>query len=366
MTLPRPLRLLLIISASVLGCVALAVLAALYLLLQPDRFTAMLQEQATQAGLQLTLSSPASPTLFPRPALHLEGITLIARNSESANASNTASNMPILLAANGRLVLPWHTLFGGPMVISRMQINSPRVDLDALQAWLMSMPPQSTAVPGQIPRIVTGVRIRNGSVVENNSEWLTDVSLDTGQLAPGQAFSINLSGKETDGTPLQLQLSMVPNIANGALMLDNIAVHAVDSSATTLHLAGRASWMGGANISLQLQGKFNEADEGQYDASALLTPAGPQKPLLLHLKLLGQENHVDLELPPLALAQWWNQLANPLGPQLSTPPGNGQMDMAKLDIGGIHIEGLSVQTGNAVPASATSITAPTKAVAPHP
>jgi len=335
-------------------------LAALYLLLQPDRFTAMLKEQAADAGLQLTLSSPASPTLFPRPALHLEGITLIAR---APNSSDT-TNMPILQAANGRLVLPWHTLFGGPMVISRMQINSPRVDLDALQAWMMSLPPQSATVPEQIPSIVTGVSIRNGSVVENNNEWLSNVSLDTGHLMAGQVFSINLAGKETDGTPLQLQLSMVPSIASGVLMLNGIAVHAADSSATALHLAGHARWMGGANIAVQLQGKFSEADKGSYDAAVLLTPAGQNNPLLLHVKLLGSDNHIDLELPPLALAQWWNQLANPQGPQLSAPPGNGQVDMAKLNLGNVHIEGLSIQTGNAVPASTSSVAA--NATVPHP
>jgi hypothetical protein len=361
MTVSRPLRLLLIAAASAFGGSALVVLASLYLRLQPDRFTAMLKQQANNAGLELTLSSPASPTLFPRPALQLEGITLIARESGPGNASN----MPILLAANGRLVLPWHTLFGGPVVISRMQINSPRVDLDALQTWLMSLPPQSTAVPEQIPRIVTGVRIRNGSVVENNSQWLDGVSLDTGRLAPGQPFGINLSGKETDGTPLQLQVSMVPNIANGTLVFDDVTVHAADSNATELHLTGHARWSGGNTIAAQLQGKFNLVGDGAYDASVLVTPATQDKPLLLHLTLLGKDNHIDLELPPLALAQWWNQLANPQGPQLSAPPGNGQMDMATLDVGGVHIEGLSVQTGNAVPASASS-SAPAKSDAPRP
>jgi hypothetical protein len=364
MTLPRPLRVLLIVFASALGGVTLTVLAALYLLLQPDRFTAMLKEQAADAGLQLSLSSPASPSLFPRPALHLEGITLIARPS---NPNDTTANMPILQAANGRLVLPWHTVFGGPMVISRMQINSPRVDLDALQAWMMSLPPQSTAVPEQIPSIMTGVRIRNGSVVENNSEWLSDVSLDTGHLMAGQVFSVNLAGKEPDGTPLQLQLSMVPSITNGALMLNNVTVHAADSSATALYLAGHARWMGSANMAVQLHGKFSEANKGDYDAAVLLTPAGQYDPLLLHVKLLGTDNHIDLELPPLALAQWWNQLANPQGPKLSSPPGNGQIDMAKLDLGNIHIEGLSIQTGNAVPASTSSVAAPANATAaPHP
>jgi hypothetical protein len=359
--LPRPLRVLLIACATLVGVVALTVVVALYLLLQPDRFTAMLQEQASDAGLQLTLSSPASPTLFPRPALQLVGITLTARNADSST-----QNMPILLAANGRLVLPWRTLFGGPMVISRMQIESPRVDLDALQAWLMNLPAQSTAVPEQIPRIATGVRIRNGSVVENNSEWLSNVSLDTGRLAPSQPFWINLSAKETDGTPLQLQLSSVPSINHGVLALDNIMLQASDSSATALHLTGHARWMGAANASMQLQGKFYESGEGNYDAAVVLTPAAQGNPLLLRLKLLGKNNHIDLELPPLALAEWWNQMANPQGPKLSTPPGNGQIDMATLDVGKVHIEGLSIQTGNAVPANAESVAPPAKSAAPHP
>ncbi|WP_233843389.1 membrane assembly protein AsmA [Dyella sp. 2HG41-7] len=360
MTIPRPLRLLLIAFASVLGGIAFVVLVALYLLLQPDRFTKMLKEQANHAGLQLTLSSPASPTLFPRPALQLEGITLVARDTGS-----TTTNMPILLAANGRMVLPWRALFGRQVDISRLQINSPRVDLDALQAWLMNLPSQSATVPEEIPHIATGVRIRSGSVVENNSEWLTDVSLDTGRLMPGQAFSINLSAKETDGTPLQLQISSVPSIANGALKLDNITVRVVDSNATTLHLAGNASWMGAANATLQLQGTFHMVNEGNYDAAATLSPATQKDPLLLHLKLLGSDNHIDLELPPLALAQWWNQLASTQGPKLTAPPGNGQIDMAKLDIGKVHVEGLSVQTGTAVSETPDQPKSPGKPAAPN-
>jgi hypothetical protein len=365
MNVPRPLRVLLITCAGIAGAIALSVLVALYLLLQPDRFTKLLQTQASQAGLQLTLSSPASPTLFPRPALQLVGITLAARDSGLGTP-----NMPILLAANGRLVLPWRSLFGGSIVISRMQIDSPRVDLDALQAWLASLPSQSATVPEQIPSIVTGVRIRNGSVVENESEWLSGVALDTGRLTPSQPFWINLSARETDGTPLQLQVSSVPSIADGALVLSNIALRASDSNASALRLSGHARWQGAAHASIELAGKFYEAGQGDYDASVSLSPAvqdtTQNKPMLLRVKLLGKNNHVDLELPPLALAQWWNQMASPQGPKLSAPPGNGRIDMATLDVGKVHVEGLSIQTGNAVPASASSTAAPTQQAAPHP
>ncbi|HTV87082.1 MAG TPA: membrane assembly protein AsmA [Dyella sp.] len=361
MNLPRPLRVLLIACAGMAGAMALSVLAALYLLLQPDRFTRLLQTQANQAGLQLTLSSPASPTLFPRPALQLVGITLAARDSGLG-----APNMPILLAANGRLVLPWRSLFGGPIVISRLQIDSPRVDLDALQAWLTSLPPKSATVPEEIPSIVTGVRIRNGSVVEGDSEWLSGVSLDTGRLAPSQPFWINLSARENDGTPLQLQISSVPSIADGTLLLSNLQLRASDSNASALRLSGQARWWGAAHASIALAGKFYEAGQGDYDAAISLSPATQHNPLLLRVKLLGKDNHIDLELPPLALAQWWNQMANPQGPMIASPPGNGQIEMATLDVGKVHIEGLSIQTGNAVPANASSAAAPAQPAGPHP
>ncbi|MEO7050865.1 MAG: AsmA family protein, partial [Rhodanobacter sp.] len=128
----RRLRLTLLAFGGLAVVALLSVVVVVYLVLQPDRFTAMLQTQARAVGLDLSLASPASPTLFPRPALDLHGITLSA---EGAGA-------PILLAARGRMALPWRTLFGGPTVISQLQIDSPRVDLDALQTWMAALPAQ--------------------------------------------------------------------------------------------------------------------------------------------------------------------------------------------------------------------------------
>ena len=163
MAMTRRLHYALLALTGILVAALVALVVTVYLLLQPERFTAMLQEQAAKAGLELSLSSPASPTLFPRPALELQGLTLTAQGA----------SMPILLAANGRLALPWSTLFGGPTVISRLEIDAPRVDLDALQAWLSSLPSGPAGAPN-IPRIDTGVRIARGTLVRGNQMLLRD------------------------------------------------------------------------------------------------------------------------------------------------------------------------------------------------
>jgi hypothetical protein len=346
----RRLRLILLMLGGFALAVVLAAVIAVYLLLQPERFTRMLQTQARAAGLELNLASPASPTLFPRPALDLDGITL---NAEGAGA-------PILLAAHGQLVLPWHTVLGGPTVISQLQIESPRVDLDALQEWLAALPAQPEDAPPNIPRIDTGVSISHGSVVRGNEVLLGNVSLEAGSLISGQPFPLALSAVTAAGTPLQLRLSATPRIEGNALQLNNITLHLSQGSAMTLALTGNAHWHGAADAAASLAGKLDQASAGQYDISLLLTPADQSNPLLLALKLDGPANHADLRLPPLALAHWWSQLGDPQGPQLSVPPGSGHAEIAKFEAGGISIEGLTIRAGNAVPAPAGTAVAPAK------
>jgi AsmA protein len=354
----RRLRLILLVLGGLALAVVLVAAISVYLLLQPDRFTAMLQTQARDAGLELNLASPASPTLFPRPALDLNGITL---NAQGANA-------PILLAAHGRLVLPWQTVFGGPTVITQLEIESPRVDLDALQDWLAALPAQPEGSPPNIPRIDTGVSIRRGSVVRGNEVLLGNVSLSAGSLISGQPFPLSVSATTAAGTPLQLRLFATPRIEGNTLQLDNIALHLAQGVSRTLTLNGSAHWHGAASAAANLAGKLDQADGGEYDVSLMLTPAARGKPLLLALKLDGPDNHADLRLPPLALAHWWGQLSDPQDPQLSVPPGDGHAEIAHLEAAGVSIEGLVIQAGDAIPAPATTAVAPASSatVAPPP
>jgi AsmA protein len=349
----RRLRLILLMLGSLALAVVLAAMVIVYLLLQPDRFTAMLQTQARSAGLELNLASPASPTLFPRPALDLDGITLNAQGA----------NVPILLAARGRLALPWQTLFGGPTVITRLEIDSPRVDLDALQAWLAAMPEQPAGSPPNIPRIDTGVSISRGSLVRGNEVLLDNVSLEAGSLISGHPFPLGLSAVTAAGTPLQLRLSATPRIEGNTLQLDNVTLHLSQGSAMTLALTGSAHWHGAADAAARLAGKLDQAGAGQYGLSLTLTPANQDSPLLLALKLDGPDNHADLRMPPLALAHWWSQLGDEQAPQLAVPPISGHAEIAKIETGGISIEGFTMQAGDDVPASASTAAAPAKTAA---
>ena len=346
----RGLRSILLVFGGLVLTLVLVAVIAVYLVLQPDRFTRMLQTQARSAGLELNLASPASPTLFPRPALDLDGITL---NAEGANA-------PILLAARGRLALPWRTLFGGPTVISQLQIDSPRVDLDALQEWLATLPAQPGSVPPNIPRIDTGISIKRGSVVRGNEVLLDNVALEAGRLISGQPFPLSLSATTAANRPLQLRLSAIPRIEGNTLQLDNITLHLSQGSAMTLALTGNARWHGAADAAARLTGKLDQADAGQYGISLALTPADQNNPLLLALKLDGPDNHADLRLPPLALAHWWSQLGDEQASRLNMPPMNGHAEIAKIETGGVSIEGLTVQAGDSVPAAASTAAAPAK------
>ncbi|RDI97700.1 AsmA family protein [Dyella solisilvae] len=348
--MPRWLRItLLIVSSTTLVLVAVA-LIAVHLLLQPERITAMLQAQARSAGLELSLASPATPALFPRPALELEGITLSAQNA----------NMPILLAARGSLALPWRTLVHGETVISQMQIDSPRVDLDALQSWFAGLPSGPAAVPKTIPRIDAGVHVTRGTLVRGNQLLLGDVELKSGRLAPEHGFWLTMSGKDPKGTPTELRLSLTPNIKGGALQLDNIELHLTHSTALTLALKGNARWRGAADASARLSGKLDHADAGVYDTDITLTPADESSPLMLALKLDGPNNHADLHLPPLALINWWSELDHDDGPRLAVPPVNGQAQIAQIDAGEISIEGLTIRAGADAPAPASTATPPAK------
>lgn len=341
----------LIALAGMAAALLLMLLGTVYTLLQPERFSTMLQAQAQAAGLELHLASPASPSLFPRPAIDLHGITVNAINA----------NVPILLAARGQLALPWRALFGRQTVISRLQIDAPRVDLDALQAWLGQHSPHTSATPPSIPSIDAGISIDRGSLVRGNQVLLSNVALDTGSLRPGQPFPLTLAADDASDQPLQLKLTAVPRLQAQTLHLDDIDLRLMRGHGTSggvLQLRGYAHWRGAADATAQLRGDIAQADGNRYALSFNLTPADQSHPLNLHTKLDGKGEHVDLHLPPLALLDWWSRLSDDNAPHLAMPPLDGEIDADHLDAGSISIDGLRVRAGSALPAAPSTSPSP--------
>ncbi|TAL91388.1 MAG: membrane assembly protein AsmA, partial [Rhodanobacter sp.] len=213
-----------------------------------------------------------------------------------------------------------------------------------------------------IPRIDTGVEITHGSVVRGNEVLLDNLSLRAGSLVSGQPFPLNVTATAA-GVPWWLQLSATPRIKGNTLQLDNISLHLSQAGNMTMALNGRAHWHGAADAAASLAGTFNRAAAGQYDISLVLTPANQNNPLLLVLKLDGPGSHANLRLPPLALARWWGQLVDPQGQPLAVPPGSGRAQFDTIDVGGVHIEGLTMQAGDGVPAAVGTSATPAVPVA---
>lgn len=346
----RRWRIVLVTAGSLVAAGLLALAVAVYLLLQPQRFTALLQTQAADVGLELNLARPASPTLFPRPALELRGITLSAQDA----------NTPILLAARGQLVLPWHTLFGGPTVISQLAIDAPRVDLAALQDWLATLPATAQGSSARIPRIDAGVNISRGVLVRGDDLLLRNVALQAGSFISGTPFVLTLSARTASDTPLQMRLNAIPRVDADALELDNIAWHLAQQGKLNVVLNGSARWHGKDDTHLSLRGTLDHADRGQYAMTVQLTPMRDARPAALAVQLDGPDSHANLIVPTAATGDWWQTLLRVDNPRLGLPPVSGRVDVATMELGGVRIEGLQVLTGSAVPAPAGS-TAPSAA-----
>ena len=62
-----------------------------------------------------------------------------------------------------------------------MEVDAPRVDLDALQAWLATLPPQAENAAPVIPRIDAGIGITHGSLVSGDQSLLNGPALDSDQ-----------------------------------------------------------------------------------------------------------------------------------------------------------------------------------------
>ena len=341
-------------------------------LLQAQRFTQFLQQQLAGAGLVLTVDTPAAPTLWPHPAVQLQGFQV----------SSIGSTAPLLTASEARIVVPWRALLHHELAIERLEIESPRIDLDQLQALLARLPHSQDAP--QLPRIGTGIRIIDGMLVRNEEPLLFGVDAETGTLLPDVPFHLTASahtGGDRSGT---LAVTALPGHEQGALRFDKIRLQVDIQRGAHADLAGNALWRGGGDVTADLRGslKLPDAEPAASTRGAIPTeprdyalvlqirPAKSATPLTALLKLDRAGEHVDARIAPLALMDWWRSvLAATPGSALALPPLEGQAQIDNAAYGPVRVQGLRIDAGPKVaplPAGsspAPASTAPRKEVA---
>jgi len=363
---------------------ALAIAAAVYVhnLLQPARFTALLENDLAAVGLRLRLQAPAEPTLFPRPGVQLKGLSL----------TNAGSSRPVLQAAGATIVVPWRALLHGEVAIERVDVVAPHLNLDELESLLARLP-RRAAGPPRLPTIATGVHMSQGTLSRNGSPLLFDFSIETGALAPGKVFRLEAAARGATGNRFTAALTTVPSAAHdGVIDLKALNFRLAEQQGTALELEGEGSWRGGEDLAMQLRGTLRHhafapppaASTGAPAASGSslsppaipaefvtdnialdVSPARGHKPLAVALKLDGDDAHADLRLQPTEFGRWWKRV---LAAQPGQPPGalpfTGKAEVRQLDIGWLKATGFTIDAGpDLAPTSSSSSAAPAASTA---
>ena len=340
------------------GWLALLVLASLFLLvllaawwlarlLQPERLTPLLLAEAEKRlGLVLSVERPAEYALRPEPRLRLSGLS----------ARRPGATSPLLTLQRLELSLPWSTLTGEGLVIHRLDLIGPVLDLPAIQDWLAQRPPGEAT--DQLPTLTEGMRIEDGRVLADG--WrLEALNLSLPRLEAGRALTLTASGSlslaEAAPWPWRLHAQAVPS---GMLVLDDLEIDfAGESPLPEFSGSGALRLDGGFALSLS-----GELHGWRAEWPALPAPiadsASPlpfeldwrgADPMSGELRLTASRDEVRFEgtAQPQRLGEWLE------GPESSLlPPLTGLLTAPVLELGGTRLEGVRIELSPDPPAAA--------------
>jgi hypothetical protein len=150
--------------------------------LEPNRLAATVLGRAGAAlDLELTIDGTPEYALRPEPRLLLPNF--VARMPGAAT--------PLLTAKRVEVSLPWSTITGGDaVVITRVELDHPLLDLRALAAWQATRPPSE---PFELPTLTNGLAVRDGGIVGDG--WSIDeLALALPRLQAGEPATATLAG----------------------------------------------------------------------------------------------------------------------------------------------------------------------------
>jgi hypothetical protein len=168
------------------GILVMLLALSLRMFLQPERFTRTVLDRAGQAlGLEITASGIGEYRLRGMPQMIVRGLVV----------REPGATTPLLRAERALLSLPWSTLRarGSVLEATRIELDAPRLDVPALQHWLVTRPKRET----RIPTLKQGVHITRGRI--DNNDWSIDgIEMQLPSLAPGEPVNARLAGRYFD------------------------------------------------------------------------------------------------------------------------------------------------------------------------
>ena len=217
--------------ALVLALLLLA-LFALNHALKPRQVSQLLLDRAGKAlGLEITANGNAEYQLMGTPTLVLRDVV----------AREPGADVALLRAKRLYISLPWSTIRarGSQLVATRVELDTPVLDLPALQHWLATRPPSEK----RLPTLDNGLRIRDGSIVNDDasaSPWRIDsIDVDLPRLAPGQPAHARLRGRYMD-PPMAIPVDLAVTILHPDALIDGKATGF--ATAGTINIKRDGDW----------------------------------------------------------------------------------------------------------------------------
>jgi hypothetical protein len=193
------------IGASMVVLFALSLFGAW--LLQPKQLVPLILNRTGKTlSLEITADSDAEARLRGEPQLLVRNLVV----------REPGTKTELLRADRLLIALPWSSLRSGgkDVTVERIELDAPRLNLTALQAWLSKRPPSEETT---IPTLTDGLRIRDGRI--DNDDWrIENIAVDLPELYPQREVNARVRGRYVDApTAVSFDLAVaLTRPANGA------------------------------------------------------------------------------------------------------------------------------------------------------
>jgi hypothetical protein len=290
-----------------------------------------------------------------------------------------------LSAKRAEISLPWSTITGDEPVITRVQLDSPVLDLAGMQRWLASRPP----TPFKLPTLSRGLVVTDGTVMD--ARWsLRKLFLGLPHLQAGDVAKLDARGEfagKTEALPFVLTaIASTPGLESDLdlkLRLVPSAGPSAKAAPISIALVGRYAWaaprfalaakrfalvasspipsldgsgkleLSGQAASLGVDAVLSRWPEAWPTLPAALAAKSEQLPVhleyrgkpdfsdVLSLRAARDDTELQASLRVPELQQWLAvEHASPL------PPLRATLKTPSLDFNGIELQGVEVEIGD--------------------